>query len=72
MNDRKNSGYTCPECGEWDVRTENYEMDIDCLWIDLSCPHCNARWGEYYTLVYDGYGYQGKTYDPNGKENTDI
>ena len=69
---KKNEGYVCPHCGEWDVLTEDYEMDIDCLWVKLSCLHCGERWSEYYTLTYDGYNYNGKSYDTEGKECTDI
>lgn len=72
MNDRKNDGYICPVCGEWDVRTEDYEMDVDCLWVKLYCPHCEADWCEYYTPIYDGYNHNGKIYDVDGKECTDI
>ena len=72
MNMRKNEGYVCPKCGEWDVRTEDYEMDVDCLWVKLHCPHCEEDWSEYYTLTYDGYCHEGKTYDADGKECTDI
>ena len=72
MNMRKNEGYVCPKCGEWDVRTEDYEMDVDCLWVKLHCPHCEEDWSEYYTLTYDGYTHNGKVYDADGKEYTDI
>lgn len=72
MNMRKNEGYVCPKCGEWDVRTEDYEMDVDCLWVKLYCPHCGEMWSEYYTLTYDGYTHEGKVYDADGKECTDI
>ena len=69
---RKNEGYVCPKCGEWDVRTEDYAMDIDCRWVRLYCPHCEEGWSEYYSLTYDGYCHEGKTYDADGKECTDI
>lgn len=72
MNERKNDGYVCPECGEWDVRTEDYEMDCDYLWVKLYCPHCEIDWTEYYLLTYDGYCHDGKVYDADGKECTDI
>ena len=68
----KNDGYICPKCGEWDVGTEDYEMDVDCLWVKLHCPHCEEDWSEYYTLTYDGYHHNGKVYDADGKECTDI
>ena len=68
----KNEGFVCPKCGEWDVRTEDYVMDIDCLWVKLSCPHCEESWSEYHSLTYDGYTYEGKVYDADGKECIDI
>lgn len=68
----KNDGYICPKCGEWDVRTEDYEMDVDCLWVKLHCPHCEEDWSEYYTLTYDGYTHKGVVYEADGKECTDI
>ena len=69
MMGRKNDGYVCPKCGEWDVRTEDYEMDIDCLWIKLHCPHCEETWSEYYTLTYDGTGNEK---DENGNVTLDV
>ena len=72
MTMRKNEGYVCPKCGEWDVRTEDYEMDVDCLWVKLYCPHCEESWSEYYTLTYDGYTHKGVVYDADGKECADI
>lgn len=72
MNIKKNEMYVCPKCGEWESVIEDYEMDIDCLWVKLSCNKCEEEWSEYYTLLYDGCVYKGKTYDPDGKENTDI
>ena len=72
MLEKKNEGYVCPVCGEWDVSTEDYEMDCDCLWVKLYCPHCGESWIEYYTLTYDGYHHNGKVYDADGKECTDI
>lgn len=72
MVGRKNEGYVCPKCGEWDVSTEDYEIDIDCLWLAFYCPHCGETWSEYYTLTYDGYTHNGTVYDADGKECTDI
>ena len=54
------------------MRTEDYEMDIDCLWIAFHCPHCEETWSEYYTLTYDGYTHKGVVYDADGEECTDI
>lgn len=72
MTERKNEGYVCPVCGEWDVSTEDYEMDCDCLWVKLYCSHCGETWSEYYTLTYDGYVHDSVVYDADGKECTDI
>lgn len=72
MLGRKNESYVCPKCGEWEVSTEDYEIDIDCLWLAFYCHHCGETWSEYYTLTYDGYTHNGTVYDANGKECTDI
>ena len=72
MMGRKNDGYVCPKCGEWDGVIEDYEIDIDCLWISFHCPHCEETWSEYYTLTYDGYTHNGVVYDADGEECTDL
>ena len=72
MLGRKNDACMCPICGEYTARIEDYEMDIDCLWQKLYCPDCEESWSEYYTLTYDGYCHDGKVYDADGKECTDI
>lgn len=65
----KNEAYICPFCGSNNTRIEDYEMDIDCLWVQHRCKDCQTLWDEYYTLTYDGYVYDGKSYDADGKEN---
>jgi hypothetical protein len=62
----------CPKCGNDNTCMDDYEMDIDCLWTTWYCPDCGESWAEYYTLTYDGYRYDGKVYDADGKECTDI
>ena len=62
----------CPKCGYDESVMEDYEMDVDCLWTEWTCLECGESWNEYYTLIYDGYHYNGVTYDADGKECTDI
>ena len=69
---RKTEMGVCPKCGGDDTRIKDYEMDIDCLWTNWYCPDCEESWSEYATLTYDGYNYDGTTYDADGKECTDI
>ena len=71
FNKKREMG-VCPKCGGDDTRIEDYEMDIDCLWTRWYCPDCEESWTEYYTLTYDGCCYDGKVYDADGKECTDI
>lgn len=72
MDIRKREMCACPKCGGDSTRIEDYEMDFDCLWTEWFCPDCEARWYEYYTLIYDGYYHDGKVYDAEGKECADI
>ena len=65
----KNEAFVCPLCGSDNTYIEDYDMDVDCLWVLHRCVKCQATWGEYYTLTYDGYRYDGKSYDADGKEN---
>ena len=69
---RKTEMCECPKCGEVEARVEDYEFDIDCLWIKCYCTACEESWTEYATLTYDGYSYNGKVYDAEGKECLDI
>ena len=69
---RKNEMGICPKCGADHTRMTDYEMDLDCLWTKWECHACGESWSEYATLVYDGYCHEGKTYDADGKECTDI
>ena len=72
MLGRKREMCQCPICGDYTGRIEDYEFDIDCLWMKLYCPDCDESWTEYATLTYDGYCHEGKVYDADGKECTDI
>ena len=69
---RKNEMGVCPKCGADHTGMTDYEMDLDCLWTKWECYICGESWSEYATLIYDGYTYEGKTYDADGKECTDI
>ena len=71
FNKKREMG-TCPKCGSDYNEMTDYEMDIDCLWTKWSCKDCGESWSEYATLTYDGYTHDGKTYDADGKECTDI
>ena len=62
----------CPKCGADHNELVGYEMDIDCLWTGWHCKDCGEYWSEYATLTYDGYTHDGKVYDADGKECTDI
>lgn len=64
---KKNEMCVCPKCGR-DGRMEDYEIDVDCLWLKYYCVPCAETWSEYAVLTYDGYSHDGKTYDVNGKE----
>lgn len=66
--DKKNEAYQCPVCGKVEGRIDKYEMDIDCLWVRLYCAECGETWSEYHKLQYDGYAYNGHSYDTNGDE----
>lgn len=69
---RKNEMGICPKCGADHTGMTDYEMDLDCLWTKWECHTCGESWSEYATLIYDGYVYDNKTYDADGKECTDI
>ena len=69
---RKREMGTCPKCGSDYNEMTDYEMDVDCLWTKWFCKDCEESWNEYYTLIYDGYHHDGKVYDADGKECTDI
>lgn len=62
----------CPKCGSRCSEMTDYEMDLDCLWTKWYCKDCEESWSEYATLIYDGYCYNGKIYDMDGEECTDI
>ena len=69
---RKNEMCICPECCSDEGIMIDMELDIDCLWTRWRCKECHEEWSEYYTLTYDGYCYDGRVYDADGKECTDI
>ena len=69
---KKNAGYICPKCGAWEVYKDDFEMDIDCLWVQLHCSKCGELWSEYYSLIYDGYVHSGIVYNAEGKECIDT
>lgn len=69
---RKREMCVCPKCDSDHTEMTDFEMDIDCLWTKWGCLDCEETWTEYYTLTYDGYAHNGKVYDAEGKECTDI
>jgi hypothetical protein len=69
MNIKKRECYVCPKCGSDITSIEDYEMDIDCLYLKMACQDCDATWSEYTILTYDGCVVDGQQYDKDGKEN---
>ena len=69
---RKTEMGICPACDNDDCEMVDMEMDVDCLWTRWRCKECGEEWSEYATLTYDGYSFNGTTYDADGKECTDI
>ena len=70
--DKKRDMGTCPKCGNDYCEITDYEMDVDCLSTRWYCKDCEETWTEYYTLTYGGYYHNGKIYDADGKECTDV
>ena len=70
--DKKRDMGTCPKCGNDYCEITGYEMDVDCLSARWYCKDCEETWTEYYTLTYSGYYHNGKIYDAEGKECTDV
>lgn len=56
----------CPHCDNDLCRIEDYEFDVDSLWIKVYCPECDKSWSEWALLQYDGYSADGVLYDKNG------
>lgn len=69
----KNESYICPECGTEDTDTIDYEWDVDCMSIKMSCNRCYAVWREFFLLKYDGYYNPDEhaMYDADGKRCSD-
>lgn len=65
----KRECYVCPKCGSYYTGIADYEMDVDCLSLEVECQTCGEAWWEYATLTYDGCSYNGHMYDKDGKEN---
>ena len=60
--------FECPKCGGFNAIMDDYEIDEDGVFLELSCPDCDASWREHGTLTYTGYHYNGENYDQDGRK----
>jgi DNA-directed RNA polymerase subunit RPC12/RpoP len=63
----KDNDYVCPRCGGGNCSALDSDCDIDGGMVSYECDDCGARWREYYVTRYDGYGFEEKVYDKNGR-----
>lgn len=64
---KKNFG-TCPECGSKRVGINDYEFDVNDIWLKCQCFRCDNTWSEHGLLFYDGYIKDGIYYDKDGEQ----
>lgn len=57
----------CPVCGECDNLRQLKILNPSSIRIERQCPN-KHRWAEDYTLSYQGYTYDHKSYDQYGQE----
>lgn len=67
---KKTEGYVCPKCGATGV-IEDWDLDCDSLWLNLSCSECDEVWYETHKLKYESYRCNGKSYDKDGNEENE-
>lgn len=67
INSIKDNDYLCPRCGESNCTAIDSEIDYEGGYIMYVCDDCGARWREYFTTLYDGYEFEDKVYDKDGK-----
>ena len=63
----KDNDYVCPKCGESNCIEMDSEIGVDGGCIKYQCEDCGATWNEYFTVRYDGYEFEEKVYDKDGK-----
>jgi formate dehydrogenase maturation protein FdhE len=63
----KDNDYVCPKCGGSNCSALDSDCDIDGGMVYYECDDCGARWREYFVTVYDGYEFEEKVYDKNGR-----
>lgn len=69
MEENKVIGRLCPKCGE---PYQTYEINKVTLGsgvqVNMSCEN-GHKWSEFYSLIYQGYWWDGKMYDSYGEAN---
>lgn len=63
----KDNDYGCPRCGESNCTAIDSDFDYDGGCIKYKCDDCGAIWNEYFVVQYDGYEFEDKIYDKDGK-----
>lgn len=67
----KTQMFECPKCGSFRVNTEDYELDVEDVFLEQSCLDCGASWRERGTMTLATYSYNGVAYSADTKENYD-
>lgn len=64
----KTEMFECPHCGSFNCTIDDYEIDVDDVFLEQTCLDCGASWREYGTITFAGFYYDGKNYDQDGRE----
>ena len=64
----KTEMFECPHCGGFHYTMDDYEIDEDGVFLELSCLDCGVSWREQGVITYVGCHYDGKNYDQDGRK----
>ena len=66
MDEKKLFNRTCPKCGEIYRDRQVAKAGLSGVQLNLICDQ-GHMWSEFYSLVYQGYWWNGKMYDTEGE-----
>lgn len=59
----KRKPYVCPRCGHYGqvIMDDMVTDDVECA--EMFCSYCGSTWNEFFTLIWNGYDYNGNSYN---------